>query len=198
MAPKLPSLRFDSIALFLNSRNAREKYLLIVFFGVFLLALDYFVWLAPVLRVYGEVAPKLSPLREELRSLKDDHKNKDGILAKWEEAKKEMAEKDRLFVSPDETPALLENLSKLAQKSGVKLMSLEPSDAPKASAKSLYTPLPLQVKAVAGTHEFGAFLSNLETGGTFFRVKDLRIASNPTNERKHTIDLSMEAFKRDK
>ena len=190
--------KFDAVATFLNSRNAREKYMLVGLVGVFLFVLDYFLWLAPVFNVYGEAAPKIAPLREELKSLKEDHKNKDGIQKKWEEAKRELAEKDKMFIAPDETPALLENLSKQAQRSGVKMTSLEPSDVAKGSFKGSYTPLPIQMKAAAGTHEFGALLSNLETGGTFFRVRDLRIASNPLNERKHVIELSMEAYKREK
>ena len=51
---------------------------------------------------------------------------------------------------------------------------------------------------MAGTHEFGAFLARLENGNTLFKVKDLKISSNPLNERKQLIELSMEAFKKDK
>jgi Tfp pilus assembly protein PilO len=197
---KPPKLRLDSLATFLNSRNAREKYLLIALFGVFLLVLDYFLWLAPLFKTYGEAAPKIAPLREEVRVLKEDHKNKDAIQKRWEEVKLELAEKDKMFIAPNETPALLENLSKQAQRTGVKITSLEPFDGPKAAGPTRisYTPLPIQMKAAAGTHEFGALLSALETGSTFFKVKDLRIASNPLNERKHVIELSMEAFKREK
>lgn len=197
-AKKFALPKFDTLATFLNSRNAREKYMLVVFFGVFLFALDYFLWLAPVFRIYGDVSPKIAPLQEELKVLREDHKNRDGIRKKWEEVKQEIVEKDRMFIASNETPGLLENLSKQAQRSGVKIVSLEPSDGPKGASKSAYSPLPIQVKAAAGTHEFGAFLSNLETGGTFFRVKNLRIASNPLNERKHGIELSMEAYKREK
>ncbi len=191
---------FDKAAAFLNARNAREKYMLIALIGVALFVVDYFVWLAPVLSAYSEAAPKIAPLREELKQLKEDHKNKDVLREKWETAKKELIEKDHMFIAADETPALLENLSKQAQKAGVRITSLEPSEGVKmSSAKaSSYTPLPLQMKASAGAHEFGALLSTLETGSTFFRVKDLRIASNPLNERKHLIELSMEAYKREK
>jgi Tfp pilus assembly protein PilO len=189
--------RFDKAATFLNSRNTREKYMLIAFIGVFIFTLDYFVWLSPVIRMFGEAAPKIAPLREELKALRDDEKNKDAIRQKWQDAQKELSEKDRQFISPDETPALLENLSKLAQKAGVRLTALEPSDAPKTK-KGLYAPFPIQVKATASTHELGTFLSNLESGTTFFRIKDLRIANNPLNERKHVVEMAMEAYRRER
>lgn len=193
---KKPSL--DVFANFLNSRNVREKQLIIGFVVVLLFSADYFVLIQPVTKIFSEVSPKVAPLKEELKSLKEDNKNKEAIQKKWEEAKKDLGEKEKFFISPDETPALLENLSKEALRSGVKITSLEPSDAVRGSGKSVYTPLPLEVKAAAGTHELGTFLSRLETGGTLFKVKDLKISSNPLNERKQTVELSMEAFKKDK
>ena len=190
--------RFDAVASFLENRNPREKYMLVAFVGVFLLVLDYFLWLVPVFEIYNTASPKIGPLREELKSLSQDYKNKDAIHQKWQEAKKGLAEKENMFIAPNGTPALLENLSKQAQKAGVKITSLEPFETRQAAkAKSSYTPLPIQVKAMAGTHEFGALLSGLESGRTLFRIQDLRISSNPLNERKHLIELSMEVYKRE-
>ncbi len=195
---KLAFPRMDRIANFLNQRNAREKYMLVVFFGVFVLTLDYFVWLGPVFKSFGELAPKLSPLKEEVRSLEDDHKNKALIEKRRDSAFAELEERQKFFVANDGTPALLESLSKLAQKSGVRISSVEPLDAGKLAAKASYLPFPIRVKAQAGTHELGAFLSQLETGKPFYRVKDMRIAANPLNERKHSVELLMDAFRRDK
>ncbi len=156
---KFPIPRFDALAAFLNSRNAREKYMLVVFVGVFLLVLGYFVWFSPIFEIYKSAAPKVAPLRQELRSLLEDLRNKEEIHKKWEDAKKLLAEKDRLFIASDETPALLENLSKQAQRAGVKITSLEPFESKKTvSGKASYTPLPIQMKAMAGTHEFGSLL----------------------------------------
>ena len=195
-ALKKPS--FDFIANFLNARNLREKQLIIGFVAVFVFSVDYFILLQPVIRIFSEVSPKMAPLKEELKVLKEDRKNKDAIQKKWEDAKKDLAEKERFFIAPDETPALLENLSKEALRSGVKITSLEPFDQVRGGGKNVYVPLPIEVKAMAGTHEFGTFLARLENGGTLFKVKDLKISSNPLNERKQLIELSMEAYKKDK
>ena len=191
-------LNFDFIANFLNTRTLREKQLIIGFVIAFLFSVDYLVFVQPVVHIFSDTSPKIGALKEELKGLREDLKNKDAIRKKWEDAKKDLAEKEKYFIAPDETPALLENLSKEALQSGVKIMSLEPFDQAKAkSGKNIYTPLPIQVKAAAGTHELGAFLARLENGNTLFKVKELKISSNPLNERKHTIELSMEAFKKD-
>ncbi len=188
----------DLIANFLNSRNVREKQMIIVFMVIFVVAVDYLVWLNPVMHFLFDVAPKISPLKTELEDLKAEQRDKESIRKKWGEARVQLSDREKMFIAPDETPALLEQLSKIAQKSGVRIVSLEPSDTKSSSSKKMYTPLPILVKASAGTHEFGAFLAQLETGGTFFSIKNLKISANPTNERKHLIELTMEAVKRDK
>ena len=196
----MPAKKFnvDILANYLNSRTLREKQMIIVFGLVLVFFLDWFLVVQRFSAMFAEVSPKIGLLKEELKSLKEDQKNKVVITKKWEDVKRELAEKDKMFIAPDETPALLEDLSKLAQQSGVKITSLEPFDKKSGASKALYTPLPILMKASAGTHEFGAFLARLENGKTFFNVTDLRIASNPLNERKHSIELSMEAYKKDK
>ncbi len=196
---KLSFPQVDALLNFLNNRNPREKKMILILGGVFLLVMDYFFWISPVSRVFSELSPKIQPLQQQLNELKDDSRNKTEIAKKWEIAKHDLSEKDKMFVDRDGTPALLENLSKLAQKSGVKIISLEPFEGAKpSSAKGNYAALPIQVKAIAGTHELGSFLSNLESGDTYFKIKDLKISVNPLNERKHNIELSMEAFRREK
>lgn len=192
---KMP--RLDFLVAALNSRSEREKQLIIGFVVVLVVVLDYMLFLAPVLGTFSKVPPKLGPLREEVRGLVEDAQSKDEIRVKWEQAKRLIELRGKALIAPDETPALLENLSQQAQRSGVKIVSLQPLDSARGSGKSTFTPLPISMKAMAGAHEFGAFLSSLETGSTLFCVKDLRINSNSADDRKHQIELSMEAYKRE-
>lgn len=193
---KLPKLDFWVAAL--NRRTEREKQLIFGFLIVLVLVLDYALLLQPALKTFSEAFPKIGPLKQEVKDLVEDAKSKDEIRRRWEQAKRLLAQRGSTFIAPDETPALLENLSQQAQHSGVKIVSLQPSDNLKAGGRSSYAPLPISIKAIAGTHEIGSFLSNLETGATFFRVKELKISPNPADEKKHVVELSMETYKREK
>jgi len=196
--PKFFMPKLDFFVNLLNQRSERQKQLIIGFVVVLVLFLDFALLVKPTARILFEDVPKIAPLKQELKGLIEDHKNKDEIQKKWEELKLSLKERNSVFISQDETPALLENLSKQAQESGVKITSLEPSGDAAAPSKGSCAPLPIEIKANAGTHELGKFLSNLETGRTFFRVKDLRISANTQSERKHQIDLSLEAYKIEK
>ena len=192
---RLPGM--DLAANFLNSRSVREKQLIVGFVIALALFVDFTLLVQPVARALFDLAPKVPPLRQELRELTEDVKSRDAIQKKWDEAKQRLQDKEQLFIAADGAPALLENLSKDAQRAGVKITSVEPQESDQG-AKHVYGRLPVAIKATAGTNELGRFLSTLETGKTFFCVKDLQIGSNPQNERKHLIQLSLETYKKER
>jgi Tfp pilus assembly protein PilO len=194
---KLPiKLPLDAAAGFLNSRTLREKQMFIGFFVIFVLTLDYFLLIHPVGLIFMESAPKLGELNKELEELRADRRDKDAIQKKWEETRNDLTQKEQAFIAPNEIPALLEGLSKEAFASGVKITSLKPLDMPRGKAEKDYSSLPIQMSGLAGTHELGNFLARLETGKTFFRVRDMKISANPSNERKHLVELSVESLRR--
>lgn len=193
--PKMPQLDFLVNAL--NKRTEREKQILIGVLIAVAFILDYVLLLQPAMSTFSETSLKVGPLKQELKELTSDIKSKDMIQRRWEQVKGLSGERDKTLIAADETPSLLENLSQQAQRSGVKIVSLQPEDL-KDKPKGTFAPFPISMKAVAGAHEFGTFLSNLETGTTFFLIKDLKITTNPADDRKHLIELSMEAYKRQK
>ena len=180
---------------FLNSRNLREKTMIILFGAIAILVLDYAILIQPVTGVFFHTLPELSAAKQQLQVLKDDKKNKDGIKKNWEKQKAILAEKEKMFIAPNEIPALLEDLSKLAQSSSVKIISLKPTNSPEGDSGS-YQRIPIRINALAGTHELGRFLARLEGGTTFFRITDLKITANPLDIRRHSIDLALEAYRK--
>jgi type II secretory pathway component PulM len=187
---------FDGIAQFMNSRTLREKQMIVIFSVIIVAAVDYLLWFQPVLGVIGRHWPEIAALsqrRTEMKRLKD---NESEVRRRAAESEAELAAREGVFVESDEIPALLENLSGEAQKSGVRIVSLKPVEA-SASARGAYLSVPIQIKATAGMHELGAFLSRLETGDTYFRVLDLKIAPNSSDERRHGVDLAVETLRRE-
>lgn len=180
---------------YLNSRNPREKVMIILFAVVAFLTLDYFVLIQPVAGTFVHTLPELAASKQELRALKDDRKNKQAIRKNWQEAKTAFADKEKMFIAANETPALLENLSRLAQSAGLKIVSLRPLSSPEADSGN-YQRIPIRISATAGTHELGKFLAQLESGTIFIRITDLKITANPSDIRRHSIELALEAFRK--
>lgn len=179
---------------FINSRNPREKTMIIVLAVAAFLTIYYFAMSWAVSSVFMTTGPKLSEASRQLSEIKNDAKNKSAIEKKWMDSKERLKKLENSFVSPNGVPALLENLSRLAQATGVRILSLKPSDA--TSQEGNYQRIPIAITAMASTHELGLFLSQLEQNATFFRVTDLKITANPLETKRHGVELSIETYRR--
>ena len=189
-------LRFDFIANFLNARAPRERLFLVGFAAVLAILLDYMLWFAPVTRTLTRTVSTLSLLQTQLDELEHDKKNEAAIRQKWESIQQELLDMEGRVGASGQIAPMLEDLSKLASESGVRIVSLTPSENAGPAVSKLYLVVPIQISAMAGTHQVGAFLMRLETGSTFYKVLDLRIAANPADERKHLIEMKVETYRR--
>ena len=184
----------DKVMSFLNRLNPREKVMFIVMIGAAILVLDYALFIQPAAKLFLATMPELGTVRQDLHALQEDYKNREQINKGWTITSQALIEKEKMFIAPNEIPALLENLSKLAQESGVKILTLKP-DAAQPDAGN-YQRIPIKISALAGAHEFGKFLAKLESNTTFFRVTDVKIQNSPTDTRRHSLDLSIEAYRK--
>jgi Tfp pilus assembly protein PilO len=194
---KIPvKFQLDFLTNFLNTRAPREKLTFVAFGAVFLLFLDFFFWLSPVVKTLTRTVPMLSSLSTELAELKDDKKNENAIRQKWESVHQELTEKEKGFEVSNQLPALLESLSKLAGESGVRITSLKPVEASPPMSQKLYFSVPVEIHATAGAHELGNFLSRLESEPSFFKVTNLKIMSTTTDFRRHSVEMMVETYRK--
>ena len=186
----------DPVANFLNSRAPRERLFMVGFAIALVLALDYLFWLQPVTRTIAATWPKLSVHQAELDELRLDKKNENLIQKKWEETRKRLEDNEGRIGASSQIATVLENLSKLASDSGIRITSLKPVENINPSRSKLYYAVPIRLSATAGTHEMGVFLMRLEMADTFYKITDLKIAANPSNEKKHLVELMVETYKK--
>jgi len=105
-----------------------------------------------------------------------------------------------------ELPSVIELLSDLARRSGVKIQTIFPQrtfaglgaepakPAPSDTARKLYTEIPVQIDSEAGFHELGLFLNRVEASQHPMRLKSLRIASDPKDSRRHEIKIVLTVY----
>ena len=190
--PAYFSKAIDGLNVFLENRRQNEKNMIFVFLFVLLLTADYFVLVSPVIRVFTVTAPELGAQKQKLREMREDLQNKEAIHKQWLAAGEKLATTQKQFILRSEVPSLLESLSKSAQDCQVKIITLKPADT--SDAGTGFLRLPIRLSAVAATHDLGRFLARLEGGPIFFKVTDLRISSNASDEHRHTAELSIETY----
>ena len=194
----MQKISIDVIVHFLNSRNSREKLMIVVGAVLALAAIDNFLLIMPSAHSFLTTGPRLATLKRDLQTLKEDRRNEALIQKNWEETKATLAQSEKSLISANELPTLLENLSQLAQNTGVKIISLNPREelSLKNTKPAIYPIIPIDLRAVAGLHELGAFLSKLEGGQTFFRVADIKISVNPSHLTQHSVELRLETYRK--
>jgi Tfp pilus assembly protein PilO len=191
-----PNLAFlDPAMNYLNSRNPREKIMIMVLGGVFLLASDYLLIVNPMIGVFMKIMPKISVERAALIELKDDKRNSDKIGSDWIDTRAKLTDIDKRFVASDAMPQLLENLSKMASESGIRITSLKPNESAKAETPG-FARVPIRVNAAGGGHELGRFLAKLESAGTFFKITNLKITADEAEPKRHRIEIDVEAYRK--
>src|SRR3990167_3114096 len=159
----MPKFSIEFITHYLNSRNPREKKMFVAVAAMAIIAFDYLLLINPVIGVCMRATPKLAAMKSQLQELKDNGRNEALIGQSWEAADGRLAAAERAFVASNELPTLLENLSKLAQDSDVKIISLKPIEAVSKTEKAKrYQSIPIEINSSSGTHELGRFLSKLE------------------------------------
>lgn len=177
---------------FMESRDQKQRTMIVVALFGMLLAADYFILVRPVIHVFTKTTPELSAQKAKLKQIREDLGKKEVLESQRKTALEKVDQAEKRFIPQNELPSLLEQLSKLAQNSKVRIMSLKPSDTSDAGME--YLRVPIQISAVGGTHEFGRFLSQLEKGAIFFKVLDVQIIGGMGEDRRHRAEILIETY----
>lgn len=191
----LPKISLETLTQFFNSRSSRDKTLLIGAGVCLALTADILLVIQPASSAFFKRQPELQALGAEFKELGQNGKNKGKIESDWKAAREQVMALDQRFALSNEAAA--EQLSKLAQESGVKISSLTPMEKSKSGpASGSYVQAPIKINASAGLHALGSFLAKVENSALFFRVTNLSIGENITDLKNHQIEMNIECYQK--
>lgn len=114
--------------------------------------------------------------------------------------------------SEEGLPKVIEVLSQVAEETGVRIQTIFPQrsfEGPGESAgkaggsatkgvadnlKDLYKEIPIQIDALSGFHQLGAFLNQVESDAQAMELKSVRISGNPKDPRAHDVKLVLRVY----
>jgi len=153
------------------------------------------------------VKPKvveLITLFKDMRVMKSDITRVQNALAREGMLKKKllsMQEKVTLYEkklpTEHEVPMLLEELSKMAKETYVKILGISPVYVKIGSVDEKpkpYKEIPISIHALSGYHQLGAFINKLENAGRFMKVSDIQIRTSNKNKRAHDVELVVSTY----
>ena len=188
--------------------SAREQrlLLLIVVVAVGILWTYAALLIGPLAREAARIDQQVRSARDDLRILEVVTVNEAALREQHRQVQETVASLRKLLPAPEELPQVIELLSDLASRSQVKIQTIFPQRAPDAPGQSPVPPeqakaMPavskevlIQVDALAGFHQLGAFLSLVETGDKPMQVSSLQMVRDPKEPRRLQVKLVFQAY----
>lgn len=176
----------------LDSSDRRIVYVCIAALLVLLVGADYFLAARFQLGRLEAVAAGSARLKKEISELKDSKNRIAQLISQRDVLSRDYANLQRMIVSKDGVPLVLDKISSVAGRNGVQVnqilprsMELKPLLKRKEGA---YFSQPVQVQLRAGYHDFARMLDELMRQGAFWKVDELRIMAGES-EQRHTIEM---------
>lgn len=159
--------------------------------------------LGPLMRNASRLGQQIQQARDRLSALEAATANEDALRKQHEQLTQTVTSLRSLLPAEEELPSLIETLSDLASQTQVKIQTIFPQrpvggQEPGAGATALtpvvYKEIPIQIDALAGYHQLGAFLALVESGSKPVRIASLRIAANPREPKRHNVKLLLRSY----
>jgi len=165
-----------------------------------ILLVYFFLLLRPTLGTLMDIAPRVQKLRMEIKAVQNDLEFKDRLKAKRVSLEDQLKLYANKLSRERELPSLLEDLSRTARTSNIKILGITPQDKAlakislRAKESEVYQEHPISVTAESGYHQLGTFVNKLENNERFMRIADINIKANKANPKRHDVEFVVCAY----
>ena len=155
----------------------------------------------PLFRAVAEVSQAGRVAKGQLREIEQAFTQEPQLRRQRLQLEQQVARLRAAIPTEEELPAVIERLMELAGQTGVKLQLIVPqrplTNAAQTTGRSgvpPYTEIPIQLDALAGFHQLGAFLSRVEQGEHPMQLRSLRISKNPKLLRRQVVKMTLATY----
>ena len=175
-----------------------------VFGGVLLLvfALDYSTVLGFQWNALIKMNDQNQVLSKNTQQLKVDLQGIGQMKERLQNSRLQLEAMNRKIRSLGEVSAILEDVSRIANETDVKIDQLTPQTESRqvliSTNEVKYYALPIVIQATSGYHMLGHFINRLESNKLFFILTDLDIQGHDIDTQHHTINVTLKVILSDK
>lgn len=186
---------FAKILEIFNSLNEQARYSIFGGVVVFILLLDGFFLVLPQCGSIVDINNQIKDLSSDTAQVVNDKQRIDSLKTHLEHTRLTLEAMNTKVRSLQEVPAILDDISRIANEYDVKIDQLMPQKQGQESlAKSEdghYYALPIVIQTRCGYHMFGRFLNKLENEDLYFSVKDLSVKNEEKTPTTHLFSLTI-------
>lgn len=186
----------------LSTMDPKEKQKLYILFGIFGLAGLVFTFnlvLKPQFAKLGVMTAEYKKYKASVESAENLIKHEVSIRKQHEELKDQSGAYEQRLPAEDEISSLLEDFSKIADSTGVKILRIQPLERirlknvteAQEDAPEMYSEFPILIEATAGYHQCGVFINKLEGADRFIKIGSFSIEGRKEDPRRHYVKLEV-------
>ncbi|MDD5437294.1 MAG: type 4a pilus biogenesis protein PilO [Candidatus Omnitrophica bacterium] len=179
----------------IDLKNTRQVILIAVAAGAAVLFIYVKFLLIPQIQNGAGQFEKARRLRAEVAATERDVASIEGLKKQMMQYHTKIESYERMLPVEQEIPKLLEDLSNMAKRSGVKIVGITPLQSDEEAREGIYQEIPILINAKSGYHELGKFLSELENASRFMKVVDIAIKENRAAPKRHEIEVLVATYK---
>jgi len=187
----------ENITKTVNAINAKNPFLLIGIVLLVVFILDYLFVMQFQLGTLRSLSPKIKELSEEVKTTKKNIELLPQFRKELTRLSGELGDINRKIRTRQDIPAILEDISRLANKNGVKIQQIMPNTSVEKSLlqneDGQYFSIPIIMEARSGYHQFGKFLNQLENEDVLLQTRDFTIAASKESL-SHAIKITFDAI----
>lgn len=169
----------------------KQKAFLAVLILIFFIYGDFSFLMKGQLSAIKKIGPKSLKLTADISSLEKDLANIKQMQNKQEQMQ-EQSKKAKEIATEGQVPALLEDISRMANQNNVKIMQIKPIREPKAKQApkefSSYSGLNITLDLSCGYHNLGKFVSDIENSKIFMSLLKLSVAQSADHS-NHNVNM---------
>jgi Tfp pilus assembly protein PilO len=187
----------EKISGIISGLNEKNPYYVICGFLVLLLLADYFLVLQFQIGSINSLSPKIATLTRDIQTTKANIERIPQHKIDLEKLSGQLNKVNHKMRSKEEAPLILESVSRIANKNGVKIEKILPRTSQAEPVldndDGQYFSIPVDVEAKSSYHDFARFINQLETEEIFLSILEFSILENHSNAMHHTIQLMISA-----
>lgn len=177
----------------------RNKLILFALVCIIFVYLDFSLLVSAQVRGIKALGPKIGRLQKDITALnKDLAATKDTASPQAASRQSEELARSKKLIREEEIPLLLQDISDMANSSGVRIAQLRPFKDPKAKEETLsgvkVSLLTVALNLNCGYHALGRFLAALEGSRRFMAIQDLKISSNSEDPAEHDVSIVFKTY----
>ncbi|MDD5439561.1 MAG: type 4a pilus biogenesis protein PilO [Candidatus Omnitrophica bacterium] len=183
----------NKITEFINSKSKKDIARAIIALFVVVGILYGYFFIEPAMSKLLKRLKEVQGVRVDLSQLEDALKRQDLLQTRMDDMNRKVSLYEKKLPRENEIPLLLEELSRMAKDTNVKIVGINPirkmaAVQPDKTPKP-YKAIPIGITAVCGYHELATFINRLEGADRFINIGNISVKTTAGGKQPPTVDI---------